>query len=138
MKYEFGLTNYFLHELGNNLSSDNSLFENENKMFDSNINEEDRINIEINKIKNISDKYNKCLDNNKDNIKDIIVCIDLLLGIEVSFKSNFINISMDILEDDRLSKIYDIETDSYEDTIKESDKILKIVIKEYLDRIVHC
>ena len=107
-------------------------------MFDSNMNEEDRINIEINKIKNISDKYNKYLDNNKDNIKDMIVCIDLLLSIEVSFKSNFINISMDILEDDRLSKIYDIETDSYEDTIKESDKILKKVIKEYLDRIVHC
>ncbi len=136
MKYEFGLANYFLHELGNNLCEDNILLKNENEMFDSKMDEEERIIREIDKIKSKSNKYDKYLDN-KDNIKDIIVCIDLLLGIEVSFKSNFICIAKDILEDDRMNKIFELDTDIYEDTIKEADKVLNKVIKEYLDRIVH-
>lgn len=136
MKYEYGLANYFLHELGNNLSEDNALINNENKMFDSKMTDEERIIREIDRIKNKSKKYDNYLDKDKDNIKDIIVCIDLLLGIEVSFKSNFISIASNILEDDRLSIIFDLEN-NYDQTIKETDKLFKNIINEYLDKIVH-
>ena len=136
MKYEYGLANYFLHELGSNLSDDDALINNENKMFDSKMDEEERIIREIDKIKKISKKYDNYLDKNNENIKDIIVCIDLLLGIEISFKRNFIIIASNILEDDRLSEIFDLEN-NYDQTIKETDKLFVNIIKEYLDKIVH-
>ena len=118
MKYEYGLVNYFLHELGTNLETDDSAVVNEDKMFDSSLSDEDRINREIDKIKDKSDKYNKYLDFNNLNIKEIIVCIDLLLGIEISFKTNFILVASEILEDDNVSKVLDIESDDFEETLK--------------------
>ena len=85
--------------------------------------------------KDKTDKYNDYLDVDNNNIKEIIVCIDLLLGIEVSFKTTFIVVASDILEDDNASKVLDLESDSFEDTLKESDKIFRKIIKKYLDKI---
>ena len=81
MKYEFGLVNYFLHELGDNLSNESIAIKNENEMFDNKLTNKERISREINKIKDKTDKYNDYLDIDNKNIKEIIVCIDLLLGI---------------------------------------------------------
>ncbi len=135
MKYEFGLVNYFLHELGDNLSNESIAIKNENEMFDNKLTNKERINREINKIKDKTDKYNDYLDIDNKNIKEIIVCIDLLLGIEISFKTTFILVASDILEDDNASKVLDLESDSFEDTLKESDKIFRKIIKNYLDKI---
>ena len=135
MKYEFGLVNYFLHELGDNLSNESIAIKNENKMFDNKLTNKERISREINKIKDKTDKYNDYLDIDNKNIKEIIVCIDLLLGIEISFKTTFILVASDILEDDNASKVLDLESDSFEDTLKESDKIFRKIIKNYLDKI---
>ena len=134
MKYEFGLVNYFLHELGDNLENENSSIINENKMFDCNLSDEEKIIIEINKIKDKSSKYNKYL-NNKDNIKKIIVCIDLLLKIEISFKTTFIIVASELLKDGDFIKIVESNTDNYDETIKESDKILINIIKNYLVKL---
>jgi len=135
MKYEFGLVNYFLHELGDNLSNESIAIKNENEMFDNKLTNKERINREINKINDKTDKYNDYLDIDNKNIKEIIVCIDLLLGIEISFKTTFILVASDILEDDNASKVLDLESDSFEDTLKESDKIFRKIIKNYLDKI---
>ena len=135
MKYEFGLVNYFLHELGDNLSNESIAIKNENEMFDNKLTNKERISREINKIKDKTDKYNDYLDIDNKNIKEIIVCIDLLLGIEISFKTTFILVASDILEDDNASKVLDLESDSFEDTLKESDKIFRKIIKNYLDKI---
>ena len=135
MKYEFGLVNYFLHELGDNLSNESIAIKNENEMFNNKLTNKERISREINKIKDKTDKYNDYLDIDNKNIKEIIVCIDLLLGIEISFKTTFILVASDILEDDNASKVLDLESDSFEDTLKESDKIFRIIIKNYLDKI---
>ena len=135
MEYEYGLANYFLHELGNNLSNESIALENENKMFNNKLTNKERINREINKIKDISPDYNNYLDRNNKNIKEIIVCIDLLLGIEISFKINFILVASEILEDESISKVLDHNSNSFEDTIKESDKIFKSAIKDYLKKI---
>ena len=135
MKYEFGLVNYFLHELGDNLSNESIAIKNENEMFDNKLTNKERISREIKKIKDKTDKYNDYLDIDNKNIKEIIVCIDLLLGIEISFKTTFILVASDILEDDNASKVLDLESDSFEDTLKESDKIFRKIIKNYLDKI---
>ena len=135
MKYEFGLVNYFLHELGDNLSNESIAIKNENKMFDNKLTNKERISREINKIKDKTDKYNDYLDVDNKNIKEIIVCIDLLLGIEISFKTTFILVASDILENDNASKVLDLKSDSFENTIKESDKIFRKIIKNYLDKI---
>ena len=135
MKYEFGLVNYFLHELGDNLSNESIAIKNENKMFDNKLTNKERISREINKIKDKTDKYNDYLDVDNKNIKEIIVCIDLLLGIEISFKTTFILVASDILEDDNASKVLDLKSDSFENTLKESDKIFRKIIKNYLDKI---
>ena len=135
MKYEFGLVNYFLHELGDNLSNESIAIKNENEMFDNKLTNKERISREINKIKDKTDKYNDYLDIDNKNIKEIIVCIDLLLGIEISFKTTFILVASDILEDDNASKVLDLKSDSFENTLKESDKIFRKIIKNYLDKI---
>ena len=98
MKYQYGLSNYFLHELGINLDNSDSANNNEEKIFKK-LGESERIDKEIDKIKkkyrknNYSDEENiiiskalKC----KDNIKEIIVCLDLIMEIEVSFKTTFV------------------------------------------------
>ena len=131
---ENSLTNYFLHELGSNLSDETIDIKNENEMFNNKLNDSERINIEIDKIKDKYDKYDKYLDINNINIKEIIVCIDLLLGIEISFKTNFILVASDILEDEDIIKIIDCDTNSFDETLKESDKIFKRVIKNYLNK----
>ena len=135
MKYEFGLVNYFLHELGNNLINDDSAIINENKMFDTKLSDKDRIVREINKIKDKSDKYNDYLDVDNNNIKEIIICIDLLLGIEISFKTAFILVASKILEDEKFSEMLNINTDDYDTNMKEADKLLKKIIKNYLKNI---
>lgn len=132
---ENSLTNYFLHELGSNLSDETIAIKNEEEMFNNMLNDYERINREIDKIKDKSNKYDKYLDINNINIKEIIVCIDLLLGIEISFKTNFILVASSILEDENIIKIIDCDTDSFDDTLKESDKIFKKVIKNYLNKI---
>ena len=134
MEYKDSLVNYFLHELGSNLSDETIAIKNENEMFDNKLNDNERINREIDKIKDKSNKYDNYLDINNINIKEIIVCIDLLLGIEISFKTNFILVASDILEDDNIVKIIDFNTDSFDDTLKESDKIFKKVIKNYIKK----
>ena len=135
MKYEYGLVNYFLHELGINLENDDSAIINEEKEFDSNLSEEEKIIKEIDKIKNKSNKYNKYLDINNKNIKEIIICIDLLLGIEISFKTSFVVVAMELLNNEKIINIVDNDIDNYEDTIKESDKILINIIKDYLVKL---
>ena len=135
MKYEYGLVNYFLHELGINLENDDSAIINEKKEFDSNLNDEERIIKEIDKIKNKSNKYNKYLDINNKNIKEIIVCVDLLLGIEISFKTSFIIVATELLNNEKIINIIENDIDNYEDTIKESDKILINLIKDYLVKL---
>ena len=132
MGYEFGLTNYILHELGNNLSDDFIALKNENASFGNIINEDERIDREINKINEKSSKYRLLLDRNNENIKEIIVCIDLLLEIEISFKTSFVMIIGDIINNDDLVKVIDNETNGFEDTVKESDKIFYESIYEYL------
>lgn len=135
MKYEYGLVNYFLHELGINLENDDSAIINEENEFDSNLNDEERIIKEIDKIKNKSSKYNKYLDINNENIKEIIVCIDLLLGIEISFKTSFISVAMELLNNEKIINIIENDINNYEDTIKESNKILINLIKDYLVKL---
>ena len=135
MEYKYSLTSYFLHELGSNLSDDTIAFKNEEEMFNNKFNDSERINREIDKIKDKYNKYDKYLDINNKNIKEIIVCIDLLLGIEISFKTNFILVASSILENENINKIIDCDTDNFDDTLKESDKIFKRVIKDYLNKI---
>ena len=135
MKYEFGLVNYFLHELGNNLINDDSAIINENKMFDTKLSDKDRIVREIDKIKDKSDKYNNYLDVDNNNIKEIIICIDLLLGIEISFKTAFILVASKILEDEKFSEMLNINTDDYDTNMKEADKLLKKIIKKHLKEL---
>ena len=121
MKYEYGLVNYFLHELGNNTITDDI--------------KDDLIEKEINRIKNRSIKYNKYLDINNENIKKIIVCIDLLLEIEVSLKKTFLIVASELLIDEKINNIIYNNTDNYDETIKEADKIFIEVIKKYLVKL---
>lgn len=134
-EYEFGLANYFLHELGNNLCDEDSAIKNENNAFNNKLSEEERIILEINKIKKITDKYDNYLDIKKDNIKEIIVFIDLLLGIKISFKTSFINIVDKVLCSKELIDLTDLEFESYDETIKCYDSIFENVISSLLDSI---
>lgn len=133
MAYEFGLTNYFLHELGENLSKDGVIIENEDKAFNNKLNDKERIKREIKKIKDITNNYDSYLDINNENIKLIIVCIDLLVGIEISFKTSFIELAGMILENEEISKIMEFEFNDYDETIKESDKVFVDTITKYLE-----
>ena len=135
MNYEFGLTNYILHELGNNLSDEDIVFINEDKAFNNKLSNNKRIDREINKIKSITDKYNDILEIKNKNIKEIIVCIDLLLGIEVSFKTSFLVVASYLLDNDSINKILDIDSSNYDDTLKKSDKIIKKIIVKYLEEL---
>lgn len=132
MGYEFGLTNYILHELGSNMIDRDTLLKNEELCFDSDLSEEDRIIVEINKIKNVTNEYNNLLSNSFINIKEAIVCIDLLLEIEVSFKRDFINIITYILDNNEINNLLDLEFVSYDETLKKSDELFEKLIYDYL------
>lgn len=135
MKYEYGLVNYFLHELGNNLNDGDSALINENKLFDSELSEKDRIIKEIDKIKDKSCKYSDYLDADDENIREIIVCIDLLLKIEISFKTSFIKVATELLKHEDFNIMIDNTTNSYDETIEEADKLLISLINNYLVKL---
>ena len=81
MKYQYGLSNYILHELGVNLENSDSAIKNEEKIFKK-LNESERIDKEIGKIKK---KYNTKIiyggSVNSENIKDIVkICDGVIAG----------------------------------------------------------
>lgn len=142
MKYQYGLSNYFLHELGINLDDVDSATNNEEKVFKY-LNESERINKEISKIKkkykknNYSDKENLIINKAlkcKDNIREIIVCLDLILEIEISFKNSFIVVAKDILVNEDIIGMLD--NDNFNPV--EMDNTLRNCIFNYLNNIVNC
>ena len=141
MKYQYGLSNYILHELGSNLEDNDSAIKNEEKIFKK-LNESERIEKEIGKIKKkykknkFNDKENTIISNalkSKDNIKEIIVCLDLIMKIEISFKTTFISIVKDILVDEDIISMLDNE----ELNSDEMDNAIKCSLFDYLDNIVN-
>ena len=141
MKYQYGLSNYFLHELGINLDNSDSANNNEEKIFKK-LGESERIDKEIDKIKkkyrknNYSDEENiiiskalKC----KDNIKEIIVCLDLIMEIEVSFKTTFVIVAKDILIDEDIINMLD--NDNFDPS--EMDNTLHNCVFNYLTNNVN-
>jgi len=141
MKYKYGLSNYILHELGINLDNSSSAINNEDKKFRG-LNESERIDKEINKIKkkynknNYSDEENIIINkalNSRNNIKEIIVCLDLIMEIEVSFKTTFIVVVKEILIDKDIINMLDNE----EFNPDEMDKSFRNCIFDYINNIVN-